>query len=622
MKFNFLGTLLVVMAVLAFGAFASPSFAQGEPTPADATELAEGAAPSPDVEVEPAKAVPAVALQEEGQPPAQDLPGIGEKVAPVDGKPVAEPAEMGWFATKISDANAAIEPALADTLGKVNGVVWKALMFDASFGGLEDNRFLSEDGKETPVKFPFIVGILMIGALFFTLFFKFINFRGFKHAINVVRGKYDNPEDKGEISHFRALTSALSATVGLGNIAGVALAIRLGGPGAVFWMVTMALFGMSAKFSSCTLAQLYRRENKDGSISGGPMYYLDMGLKKKGPVFGVVGKVLAVMFAVMVMGGAIGGGNMFQGNQTAAAIASTFQTNNEVTGFVVGILLAAAVGAVILGGIKRIGAATSRIIPLMCGFYVIACGYVIITNAGAIPAAFGLIFSSAFNNNAIFGGAVGVLIMGVQRAAFSNEAGLGSAAIAHAAAKTDEPVREGMVAMLGPFIDTVIICLMTGLTVIVTGVWSPEALHNGAPIAAGVPMMTAAFDKALGFGDEALSIAVVLFAYSTMISWCYYGERGWIYLLDHFGGRGIQSVIVFRGIFVFFVFVGAVLSLGPVIAFSDAMIFCMAFPNIVGSIILAPIVARKLNDYWSRYKSGEMKPYEPTDTSAVAMTNN
>ena len=600
MKFNFLGTLLVVMAVLAFGAFTSPSFAQSDQQPA-------------------------AALQEEGTPPAADLPGIGEQVVPVDGEPAKaeKPAELGAFAAAISKVNAAIEPALADTLGKVNGVVWGALMFDASFGGLEDQKYADANGEPKAVAFPFIVGVLMVGALFFTLFFRFINFRGFRHAINVVRGKYDNPEDKGEISHFRALTSALSATVGLGNIAGVALAIRLGGPGAVFWMVVMALFGMSAKFSSCTLAQLYRRENKDGSISGGPMYYLDLGLKKKGPVFGVVGKVLAVMFAVMVMGGAIGGGNMFQGNQTAAAIASTFQTNNEVTGFVVGILLAVAVGAVILGGIKRIGAATSRIIPLMCGFYVVACGYVIITNAGAIPSAFGLIFSSAFgSSNALFGGAVGVLIMGVQRAAFSNEAGLGSAAIAHAAAKTDEPVREGMVAMLGPFIDTVIICLMTGLTVIVTGVWSPEALHNGEPIAAGVPMMTAAFDKSLGFGDEALSIAVVLFAYSTMISWCYYGERGWIYLLDHFGGRGVQSVIVFRGIFVFFVFVGAVLSLGPVIDFSDAMIFCMAFPNIVGSIILAPIVARKLKDYWSRYKSGEMKPYEPTNTSAVAMTSN
>lgn len=585
---------LILVGLVAALLFSSPGFAQSG-------GVAEPAA------------VPA------GQPTPADLPSIGEKVAPVEAAPT-EASGGGWLQQKLTALNAAVEPALADTLGKVNGVVWEVLMFDASFGALSDQSYQASGKDPKPVAFPFIVGVLMVGAVFFTLWFRFINFRGFRHAIDVVRGKFDNPNDVGEISHFRALTSALSATVGLGNIAGVAIAIRLGGPGAVFWMVTMALFGMSAKFSSCTLAQLFRQENKDGSISGGPMYYLDIGLKKKGPGFAKLGKGLAVMFAVMVMGGAIGGGNMFQGNQTAAAIASAFGTEKEVTGFVVGILLAIAVAAVILGGIKRIGAATSRIIPVMCAFYVAACLYVILTNAGAVPAAFGLIFTSAFKTTAMFGGGVGVLIMGVQRAAFSNEAGLGSAAIAHAAAKTDEPVREGMVAMLGPFIDTVVICLMTALTVIVTGVWSPDALQNGQPIAAGVPMMTAAFDRTLGFGDEALAVAVVLFAYSTMISWCYYGERGWIYLLDHFGGRGLRSVIVFRAVFVAFVFVGAVLSLGPVIDFSDAMIFCMAFPNIVGSILLAPFVLRKLRDYWGRYQSGEIKPYQEQSTQRVAMS--
>ncbi len=398
--------------------------------------------------------------------------------------------------------------------------------------------------------------------------------------------------------------------------------------GAIFWMVAAAFIGMSAKFSSCTLGQLFRKENPDGSISGGPMYYLDLGLKKKGPVFGAIGKVLGIMFAFMVMGGAIGGGNMFQGNQTAATVVSAWGKplsaaglDNEATAFLVGIVLAVLVGLVIFGGIKRIGAVTSRIIPFMVVFYVIACLYVIFTHLSAVGPAVELIFTRAFTENALFGGAIGVLIRGVRRAAFSNEAGIGSAAIAHAAAKTDEPVREGMVAMLGPFIDTVVICSMTGLTLIISGVWADNAIPMGSP------MMAAAFDKSLEFGgyrwgDEVLSIAVFFFAYSTMISWCYYGERGWIYLLDHVGeGKGVRTVGIFRAFFVFFVFAGSVLSLGPVLDFSDLMILCMAFPNIVGSIILAPVVARKLNDYWRRYKSGEMKPYEPTDTSAVALTN-
>ena len=295
---------------------------------------------------------------------------------------------------------------------------------------------------------PFVVLILVLGSIFFTIWYSWINIRGFKHSINVIAGKYDNPEDKGEISHFRALTSALSATVGLGNIAGVAIAIQKGGPGAVFWMWVIAIFGMTAKFSSCTLAQLYRQTNKDGSISGGPMYYLDLGLKQKGAGWGKFGKVLGVVFALMVMGGALGGGNMFQANQSYEAFANVF--NIEGWAWLFGLILAAMVGVVVLGGIKRIGAATSRIVPAMCGVYILASLIIIILNIGKVPATFGLILSMAFTGNAFLGGLIGVLVIGVTRAAFSNEAGLGSAAIAHAAAKTDEPVREGIVAMIGP----------------------------------------------------------------------------------------------------------------------------------------------------------------------------
>ena len=462
--------------------------------------------------------------------------------------------------------------------------------------------------KIKAIKLPFLVMILVLGAIFFTFWFRWINLRGFVHAVNVVRGKFDNPDDEGEISHFRALTSALSATVGLGNIAGVAVAIVLGGPGAIMWMMIAAIFGMSAKFSSCTLAQMYRQVNADGSISGGPMYYLDVGLKAKGGAFATIGKVLGVIYAFMVMGGALGGGNMFQANQTTEALVTNFPVlaGRELG---IGITMAVLVGLVILGGIKRIGAATSRIVPAMVSIYVLASLVVIFANLGEVPAAIGLIIGKAFSGNAFFGGMAGVLVTGVQRAAFSNEAGLGSAAIAHAAAKTDEPVREGMVAMLGPFIDTIVVCLMTGLVVVITGTWNNPEVVNADNLQ-GVAVTAAAFSTVISFFPTVLTICVTLFAYSTMISWCYYGERGWIYLLDHFNGAGLKTVTVFRVIFVLFVVVGAVNKLGDVLDFSDIMILSMAFPNIVGSVILAPKVLGKLNDYWGRFTSGEIKEFE------------
>ena len=420
---------------------------------------------------------------------ADDTQAEGENSAEEDADAALE-SESDF---QLEDEEAQPKPLLA----KINGVAFKILFFDISHGLIkipavrkDGSPILSEHGLQGTrvVELPFLVMVLLFGAIFFTLWYRWINIRGFRHAIDVIAGKFDKADDPGEVSHFRALTSALSATVGLGNIAGVAVAIQMGGPGAVFWMLLAAVFGMSAKFSSCVLSQMYRQVNADGSISGGPMYYLDLGLKDMG--LGFLGKVLGIMFALMVMGGAIGGGNMFQANQTAEAFSATFGLENSL---VIGIVMAVLVGAVVLGGIKRIGLATSRIVPVMCGLYVVTSLFIILSNFTKIPECLALIFKMAFTGNAFFGGMAGVLVMGIKRAAFSNEAGLGSAAIAHAAAKTDEPVREGIVAMMGPFIDTIIVCLMTALVVIITGTWNDPSI----PQSAGVSLTTAAFGSAL-----------------------------------------------------------------------------------------------------------------------------
>lgn len=496
------------------------------------------------------------------------------------------------------------EKAEETTLAKINSALTKILFFDVSFGLIQNGRvtpkgtpILGPDGTQElePISTPFIVLLLLFGGIYFTFIHRWIGLRGFKHAVNIVRGKYDDPEDKGEISHFRALTSALSATVGLGNIAGVAVAIQLGGPGAVFWMLVTAVFGMASKFNSCTLAQIYRQQNPDGSISGGPMYYLDLGLRERGGAWKTIGKVLAIMFAFLIMGGALGGGNMFQANQTAEAIRTSFNLS-ESANLTIGLVLAAFVALVILGGIKRIGLVTSRIVPFMVGIYVAASLFIIFANISELPHAISLIFTRAFSGTAIFGGFFGVLITGLKRAAFSNEAGLGSAAIAHAAAKTKEPIREGMVAMLGPFIDTIVVCFMTAAVVIITGAWNDPSI----PQEAGVALTSAAFGSVIPWFPSVLTICIILFAYSSMISWCYYGERGWIYLLDHFDGMGLKTVKIFRLFFVAAVVVGATNSLTDVLNFSDMMILALAFPNIIGGIILAPKVKEKLDDYWER----------------------
>jgi AGCS family alanine or glycine:cation symporter len=548
-------------------------------------------------------------------------PVYGQDPAPTASATTGEQSDAA--AKVVEDAPKKEEEKSA--LASFNGFMFKTLFFDITGGAVtidevdrEGHPVIDEatgQPKQKTISFPFLVLVLVLGAMFFTFYYRFINLRAFRHAIDIVRGIYDDPEDEGEISHWQALSSALSATVGLGNIAGVALAIVKGGPGAVVWMMIIAVFGMTAKFSSCTLALMYRKVNDDDTISGGPMYYLDLGLKEMGSGWGAFGKVLAVVYAFMIMGGALGGGNMFQANQTVEQLTNSFDLGENAKWYI-GVVMAILVGAVILGGIKRIGAATSKIVPAMCGLYIVASLLVILVNITKLPEAIGLMFSMAFNKNAFFGGLMGVLVIGVQRAAFSNEAGLGSAAVAHAAAKTNEPVREGMVAMLGPFIDTIMVCFMTAMVVIITGQWNAPEVINATGLQ-GASVTSGAFATVFSWFPWVLSVCIALFAYSTMIAWCYYGERGWIYLLDHFDGMGLKTVIVFRIVFVCAVVVGATQPLSDVLDFSDIMILSMAFPNIIGSVLLAPKILPLVNDYWDRFKSGNMQTFDPKTKKAT-----
>jgi len=444
--------------------------------------------------------------------------------------------------------------------------------------------------------FPLIVIVLLSGGLIFTFYFNFINIRGFKHAIDIVKGKFDNPNDTGQISHFQALTSALSATIGLGNIAGVAVAVSLGGPGAVFWMVFIAFFSMSAKFVSCTLGQLYRVVNDDGSVSGGPMYYLDKGLKERG--FGFLGKCLGSMYAVFIIGGAFGGGNMFQANQS-------YELFGKLTGipdYLYGIILAILVGTVIVGGIKRIGQTTEKIVPFMVVLYVGASLFIIITNINKLPGVLSSIINQAFVPDAAFGGFIGVLVTGIKRAVFSNEGGVGSASIAHSAAKTDEPVREGIVAMIGPFIDTIVVCFMTASVILITKDINP--LYKVGSGINGAELTSAAFGSVISWFPYILSIVVFLFSFSTMISWYYYGDKGWKYLF------GSSSIKVYQGMYLVCIVIGSVASLDNVIAFSDMMILSCGFPNIIGCLFLLPLLKTQLDNYWNRYKSNQFKTYK------------
>jgi AGCS family alanine or glycine:cation symporter len=471
---------------------------------------------------------------------------------------------------------------------------------------------------------PWVLIVLLFGAIYFTFYFKGVNIFHFFTSINIVRGKYDKIESEdgqqidslkgvhevdgdvlntirvehdkdhhGEVSHFQALTAALSATVGLGNIAGVAVAISIGGPGATFWMIIAGIIGMASKFTECTLGVKYREIDENGVVYGGPMYYLSKGLAEKG--FVKFGKILAVLFAILCIGGSFGGGNMFQSNQAFAMVEYYTGGKSSVLngfGWLFGTGMAVLVGVVIIGGIQKIAKVTDKIVPFMVVIYVLAGLIILGINYAEIPKAFNQIFNGAFTGLGIAGGIFGVLIQGFKRAAFSNEAGIGSASIAHSAVKTKYAASEGLVALLEPFIDTVLVCTMTALVLVISNT-NGDIMTYGTEISQGVQITSKAFSKSISWFPIILTLAVVLFAFSTMISWSYYGYQAWTYLF----GRSRKMELIYKGIFCLFVIVGASIQLGSVIAFSDAMIFSMLVPNIIGLIILAPRVKDELNRF-------------------------
>ena len=482
------------------------------------------------------------------------------------------------------------------------------------------------------VGIPWVLIVLILGASYFTIYFRFINIRGFLKSIKVVRGDYEAIEQAGdievsntvstvngdqpdtirveghigEVTHFQALATAVSGTVGNGNIAGVALAIALGGPGATFWMIICGLLGMSTKFVECTLGVQYRDIGEDGTVYGGPMYYLSKGLKEKG--FAKLGKVMAVLFAIFCIGGSFGGGNAAQSNQATIVLKDLLGLEYSGAGAIIGVVLAILVGVIIIGGIKRIASVTEKVVPFMAVLYIIACLYIILSNYSLIDDALGLIITEAFNPKAIgVGSLIGVLLVGFKRAAFSNEAGAGSASIAHSAVKTKYSASEGMVALLEPFIDTVVICTMTALVIIIFnfggafeyggdglgGIMIDGITYEGAGIT------SKAFAQYIPYSGVFLTIAVVLFAVSTMISWSYYGLQSWKFLF----GRGKLADITYKLLFLAFVVIGSAASMNSIWGFSDAMIFAMVFPNMIGLFFLFPVVKKQLKRYLTAIKA-------------------
>ena len=486
---------------------------------------------------------------------------------------------------------------------------------------------------------PIVLILLLSGALFFTIYFGFVNFRHFPTAINVVRGKYDALEEDqhylkaqvheidgdivdtikdeahhGEVNHFQALATAVSGTVGLGNISMVAVAISIGGPGATFWMIVAGLLGMSSKFVECTLGVKYRDIDDDGNVFGGPMYYLSRGLKEKG--FKKLGKVLAVTFAILCVGASLGGGNAFQTNQAAAQIIGRFGLEGSATGSIIGVIFAIFVGIVIIGGIKRIAKVTEKVVPFMAVMYVLAALFIIFSNWSFVDDAFRLIITEAFTPKAtVTGGFVGVMIQGFRRAAFSNEAGAGSAAIAHSAVNTKYAASEGLVGLLEPFIDTVVICTMTAIIIIMFNmdtafiygdVVNGQALMTDGSRVGGVNLTSLAFDTAIPGSSYVLVIAVCLFAFSTILSWSYYGLQAWKYLF----GRGKLIDLSYKVLFLVFTVLGAAITLSAVIKFSDAMILALVFPNMIGLLLLFPRVREEMQRYLKAifiYKSEKNK---------------
>ncbi|MDB4206913.1 alanine:cation symporter family protein [Flavobacteriaceae bacterium] len=485
---------------------------------------------------------------------------------------------------------------------------------------------------------PFVLLLLVGSALFFTIYFKFPNIFHFKTAINVVRGKYDELDQheagdpalaiggdikgtikdestEGEVTHFQALATAVSGTVGNGNIAGVALAIALGGPGATFWMVVCGFLGMSTKFVECTLGVQYRDVGEDGTVYGGPMYYISKGLKERG--FKTFGKIVAIIFAIFCIGGSFGGGNAAQSNQATVVLKELMGLESSGAGFWIGVVMAVVVGVIIIGGIKRIASVTEKVVPFMAVLYLLACLYILGANFSLIDDAFSLIFREAFNPTAIgVGGVIGVLLVGFKRAAFSNEAGAGSASIAHSAVKTKYSASEGLVALLEPFIDTVVICTMTALVIIIFnfgGDASGATIFQyggdgaGAVLIDGVSyegagITSKAFAEYIPYSNVFLTVAVVLFAVSTMISWSYYGLQSWKFLF----GRGKAADMAYKLLFLLFVIIGASASMNSIWAFSDAMIFAMVFPNMVGLYFLFPVVKKQLKRYTDAIKESHV----------------
>ena len=467
--------------------------------------------------------------------------------------------------------------------GTINGYLASVLFFDV-FPGLGE--------------MPFIVAWLIVGAVFLTFRFGFINVRMMGHALDILRGKYRSADDRGDVTPFQALTTALSATVGLGNIAGVAIAVSVGGPGATFWMIVAGFFGMTSKFTEVTLAQTYREFRPDGRVMGGAMEYLSRGFSEKG--MPRLGKALALLFAVLCIGASLGGGNAFQVSQAMGAVQSEVPFFKEFP-WVFGLIMAVAVGIVIIGGIRRIAHAAEAVVPTMVFIYLSACLWIIVTHIAELPAAFVMIVQQAFNPTAVAGGMIGVIVQGFKRAAFSSEAGIGSAAIAHSAASVKYPVRQGFVALYEPFIDTIIICTMTSLVIILTGVWqAPEyaALVEGSK---GAALTSAAFGSVISWFPTVLSVSVVLFAYSTMISWSYYGERCWTYVF------GEKNSIIYRIMFVMFIVLATLGSAGNILDFSDLLLLGMAFPNFLALYLLHGKVAEALRDYRARLMRGEFE---------------
>ncbi|TWU07993.1 alanine/glycine:cation symporter family protein [Stieleria varia] len=575
-------TLCLVLTSVSVGSNALLASPQAEPVATDSANQPDENAPQP----------------QSGE--AENLPEEPSSEPPADSTPEPEPTAFdrvdGWFGKYL------VAP------------VAKVIFYDFGSGPKTETQtdadgneskvvhpgWLRTDGAPDGVSIPFVVLWLLAGAMFLTLRMRFINFRGFWHAIQLTRGKYDTPGEPGEVSHFQALAAALSATVGLGNIAGVAIAIGTGGPGATVWIILIGLLGMTAKFSECTLGQLYRSNDDSGHVIGGPMRYLKYGLAEIG--MGGLGRVLAVVFAVLCIGASFGGGNAFQVGQSLDAIRGT-----DPDGFlntypwVYGLIMVVAVGVVIIGGIKSIGAVAGRVVPFMCAAYVLAALFILVVNLDKIPAAIATIFDQAFTPDAAYGSFLGVMVIGIKRAVFSNEAGVGSAAIAHSAAKTDEPVSEGIVALLEPFIDTVVVCTITALVIVVTGVYADPAMASEIAGNQGASLTLQAF--VVGGYDwfrYILYVAVVLFAYSTCISWSYYGERCWAQLF------GARTSLVYKGLFLVFTLLGSIITRGNILDFSDLMILGMSFPNLLGVFLLSGVVKRKLDEYWGKYQRGEL----------------